>query len=57
MDHTGDGVLLEGFGEGVGEIADDCHGLVAESDVVLPWFLLKDTRKMPGDFWSWLPCC
>lgn len=50
-------MILEDFGVGMGEIADDGHSLVAELDVVLPRFLLQDAGKVPGDFWSWLPCC
>lgn len=50
-------MLLEDFGVGVGEIADDSHRLVAECDMVLLWFLLQYAGKAPGDFWRWLPCC
>lgn len=57
LDHAGDRVLLKDFGVGVGKIADDSHGLVAELYVVLPWFLLQDAGKVPGYFWSWFPCC
>lgn len=57
LDHTGNGVLLEDFGVGMGEVADDSDGLVGELDVVLLWFLQQRAWKVPGDFWSWLPCC